>query len=51
MRGWAIDLMLLLGAFVAASAIAIAANASLGHAFTFGQLAFAATLAWVLLRR
>jgi hypothetical protein len=51
MTGWRLDLVLMLGAFALASLVAVAANASLGHALTFGQLAFAGTLAYVLLRR
>jgi hypothetical protein len=46
------DLLTLLGATAAATAIAAALGAAnFGHALTFGQLAFAATLVWVLLRR
>jgi hypothetical protein len=51
MKPWLIDLVILIGAFAAASLIALATSASLGHAFTFGQLAFAAALAYVLLKR
>lgn len=45
------DLALMLGAFVLASLLALATSASLGHAFTYGQLAFAAALMFVLVRR
>jgi hypothetical protein len=46
------DLATLLGVFAAATAIAAALGApNFGTALTFGQLAFAATLVWVLLRR
>jgi hypothetical protein len=46
------DLATLLGAFAAATAIAAALGAAnFGTALGFGQLAFAATLIWVLLRR
>jgi hypothetical protein len=45
------ELALMLGAFVLVSALAEALGAAnLGTALTFGQLAFAATLAWVLIR-
>ena len=46
------DLLLLLGAFAGASALAaLLGAANLGTALTFGQIAFAAALVWVLLRR
>jgi hypothetical protein len=46
------DLLLLVGAFAAATVIAELAGAdNLGIAMTFGQLAFAAALVWVLTRR
>lgn len=46
------DLTTLLVAFAAATAIAAAAGAAnLGTAMTFGQMAFAAALLWILLRR
>ncbi len=46
------DLALLAGAFAAATAIAAALGAAnFGHALTYGELAFTATLLWVLLRR
>ena len=45
------ELALMLGAFVLVSALAEALGAAnLGTALAFGQLAFAATLAWVLIR-
>lgn len=45
------DLALLIGSFVVASAIAAAAGATnLGTALTFGTIAFAAALMFVLLR-
>jgi hypothetical protein len=50
-RARIVDLALMLGAFAAASVIAVIFGASLGHAITFGQLAFAAALGWVLLKR
>lgn len=42
---------ILLGAFVISSLLAAALGASFGHAITFGQLGFAATLMYVLVRR
>jgi len=47
-----IELAIMLGAFVLTSALAgLLGAANLGTALTFGQLAFAAALAFVLLRR
>jgi hypothetical protein len=47
-----LDLLLLAGAFAAGTAVAeLLGAANLGVAMTFGQLAFAATLVWVLTRR
>ena len=52
MRRTARDLVVLLGAFAAASAIAAALGAAnFGTALSFGQLGFAAALVYVLLRR
>lgn len=46
------DLAILLGAFVVATLLAEALGAvNLGTALTFGQIAFAAALVWVLLKR
>jgi hypothetical protein len=46
------DVGILLGVFVGVTALAELFGAvNMGTALTFGQLAFAATLAWVLLRR
>lgn len=46
------DLGLVLGAFVGATLVAELLGATnLGTALTFGQLAFALTLVWVLVRR
>jgi uncharacterized membrane protein (DUF485 family) len=46
------SLMILLGAFVVATAVAELLGAvNFGTALTFGQIAFAAVLVWVLLRR
>jgi hypothetical protein len=46
------DVAILVGAFAAGSAIAAALGAAnLGTALSFGQIAFALALAWVLLRR
>jgi hypothetical protein len=50
--GWGVDLALMLGAAALATAIAALAGAkNFGTALTFGQLAFAAVLVYVLLRR
>ena len=46
------DLLLMLAAFVSATAVAaLLGAANFGTALTFGQIAFAAVLCWVLLRR
>jgi hypothetical protein len=46
------DLVVLLGAFAASSAIAAALGAAnFGTALSFGQIGFAAALVWVLLTR
>jgi hypothetical protein len=46
------DLLMMVGAFVLASALAEAFGASnLGTALAFGQMAFAATTVFVLLKR
>jgi hypothetical protein len=46
------ELLLLLAAFAAATALAELLGAiNLGTAFGVGQLAFAATLVWLLLKR
>jgi uncharacterized membrane protein (DUF485 family) len=46
------SLMILLAAFVVATAVAELLGAvNFGTALTFGQIAFAAVLVWVLLRR
>ena len=51
-RRIAVDLAVVLGAFVASSAIAAALGAAnFGTALAFGQIGFAAALVWVLLRR
>jgi hypothetical protein len=51
-RARVIDLTLMLGAFVAGTLLAELLGASnTGTAMTFGQMAFAATLVFVLLRR
>jgi hypothetical protein len=47
-----IDLAIMLGAFVVATLVAeLAGAANLGTAMTFGQLAFAGALVYVLVRR
>ena len=52
MPGLLRDLLTIFGAFALATAIAaIAGASSLGVALTFGQIAFAGTLVWVMLRR
>jgi hypothetical protein len=49
---WAVDLAIMLGAAAAATAIAAIAGArNLGTALSFGQIAFAVALVYVLLRR
>jgi Na+/H+ antiporter NhaC len=50
-NGWFRDVLILAAAFTLASLIALSTNTSLGHAFTFGQIAFAVALVYVLLRR
>lgn len=51
-RALALDLALLLAAFAAGTVIAELAGAvNLGTALTFGQLAFAAAVVYILLRR
>lgn len=51
-RARIVDLTLLLGAFLAGTLLAELLGApNTGTAMTFGQLAFAATLVFVLLRR
>jgi hypothetical protein len=46
------DLLLMFGAFVLASAVAAALGASnLGTALAFGQIAFALSVVYVMLRR
>ena len=50
--GVAFDLLLMLGSFVLASALAGALGATnLGTALAFGQIAFAISLVYVLLKR
>jgi hypothetical protein len=50
--GSAVDLTVLLGAFLASTAIAAALGAAnFGTALSFGQIGFAAALVWVLVRR
>jgi hypothetical protein len=46
------DLVVLLGTFAGVTALAaLFGAANFGTALTFGELAFSATLMWVLLRR
>ena len=50
-RGWPGQLALMLGAFLAVTALAALLGASgLGTAMAFGQIGFAGALVWVLLR-
>jgi hypothetical protein len=52
MSSWQSDLALMLGAFLGGTLLALALGAeNLGTALTFGQIAFAATLVYVLLKR
>ena len=47
-----LDLATLLGAFALTTAVAAALGAAnFGHALTYGELGFAATLVWLLMRR
>ncbi len=51
-RHAAVSLAIVVGAFVVASAVAgLAGAANLGTALTFGQMAFAAALVYVIVRR
>lgn len=51
-RARLIDLGIMVGAFAVGSAVAaLAGAANLGTALSFGQMAFAAALVYVLLRR
>jgi hypothetical protein len=51
-RPWFVDLGLLIGGFAAASGLAAILGAiNTGTALSFGQLGFAATLLYMLLRR
>jgi len=46
------ELAILLGAFLAGTGIAaLAGAANFGTALTFGQIAFAGTLVWIMLTR
>lgn len=49
-RGWPTQLAIVVGAFAGATLLAeLAGAANLGTALTFGQLAFAAAVVWVML--
>ena len=51
-RGAAIDLALMVGAFVVVTVVAeLAGAANLGTAMSFGQIAFAIVAVWVVVRR
>ena len=50
-RAWPVQLALLIAGFAAGTVVALLFGAAdLGTVMAFGQLAFAATLVWVLLR-
>ena len=52
MSSWTSDLALMLGAFVGGTLLALLLGAkNLGTALTVGEIAFAATLVYVLLKR
>jgi hypothetical protein len=52
MPDWVIDLAVMIGAFVVASALAgLFGATNLGTALAFGQIAFAAATVYVMLRR
>lgn len=52
MKAVAVDLTTMFGAFVLASALAGALGAAnLGTALAFGQIGFAASVVWVMLKR
>jgi hypothetical protein len=52
MKGWQIELAIMFGAFVAATLVALALGAvNTGTALTFGQIAFAIAVMYVILRR
>ena len=51
-RGWPLSLALMVAAFVVATLVAELAGATnLGTALAFGQMAFAATTVYVIVRR
>ena len=52
MTRWLVQLALLAGVFAAVTLLALAVGATnLGTAATFGTMAFAAALVWLLLKR
>jgi hypothetical protein len=52
LSSWAMDLLIMLGAFAVVTAVAELLGASnLGTAMSFGQMGFALALVYVLLRR
>jgi hypothetical protein len=52
MPDWVVDLAIMIGAFVVASALAgLLGATNLGTALAFGQIAFAAAAVYVMLRR
>jgi uncharacterized membrane protein (DUF485 family) len=52
MKDWQVDLAIMLGAFVAATLLALLFGAiNTGTALTFGQMAFGAAVVYVIVRR
>lgn len=52
MRGWVVDLAIMVAAFVAATVVAeLAGAANLGTSTSLGQIAFVLAAVYVLLRR
>jgi hypothetical protein len=52
MKGWEVDLLIMLGAFVAGTLLALLFGAiNTGTALAFGQMAFAIACVYVILRR
>jgi uncharacterized membrane protein (DUF485 family) len=52
LKGWAVDLLIMLGAFVAATLLALLFGAiNTGTALAFGQIAFGIAVMYVIVRR
>jgi hypothetical protein len=52
MKSWQVDLLIMLGAFVAATLLALLFGAiNTGTALTFGQIAFGVATMYVIVRR